>query len=150
MLEFELKDLTKLRYFLGIEVAHLKLGLILKQRKYILNFLKKTRKLNCYWNQSQDEYKRGWSIQCEGKCMYQSLIGKFIYLTLTRPKITYTVNVVSQFMHVSINTYLANIQKILCYLKKILVEVFYILKKIPLMLNHTLTGLDRSIIGDLC
>lgn len=34
--------------------------------------------------------------------MYQHLIDKLIYLTLTRPNITYGANDLSQFMHVPI------------------------------------------------
>lgn len=41
-----------------------------------------------------------------------------IYLTLTRPDITYTVNVVSLFMHSPASAHLVVVDRILCYLKK--------------------------------
>lgn len=37
---------------------------------------------------------------------YQKLVGKLIYLTLTRPDISYVVGVVSQFMHAPTTSYL--------------------------------------------
>nr|CAN68788.1 hypothetical protein VITISV_018581 [Vitis vinifera] len=40
--EFEVKDLGNLKYFLGIEVARSRKGIIVSQRKYILDLLKET------------------------------------------------------------------------------------------------------------
>ena len=40
--EFEIKDFRALSYFLGMEVARLKKGLVVSQQKYILDLLKKT------------------------------------------------------------------------------------------------------------
>lgn len=48
---------------------------------------------------------------------YQRLIGKLIYLTLTRPDISYVVQVVSQFMHASTTRHLETAYRIVCYLK---------------------------------
>lgn len=45
--EFEIKDLGQLRYFLGIQVAQSKSGIILSQQKYVLDLLKETGMLGC-------------------------------------------------------------------------------------------------------
>jgi Reverse transcriptase (RNA-dependent DNA polymerase) len=45
--KFGIKDLGKLKYFLGIEIAHSKKGLFLSQRKYVLDLLQETGKLGC-------------------------------------------------------------------------------------------------------
>lgn len=41
-IEFEIKDLRSLRYFLRMEVARSKKGIVVSQRKYILDLLKET------------------------------------------------------------------------------------------------------------
>jgi hypothetical protein len=44
---FEVKDLGPLRYFLGIEIARSSKGIILSQRKYVLDLLVETGMLGC-------------------------------------------------------------------------------------------------------
>ncbi|KAM1406683.1 hypothetical protein ACFXTH_001330 [Malus domestica] len=48
---------------------------------------------------------------------YQQLVGKLIYLTITRPDITYAVSLASQFMHSPMVDHLNMIQRALRYLK---------------------------------
>ena len=45
--EFEIKQLGKLNYFLGIALAHSKQGIFISQQKYVTDLLKETGKLAC-------------------------------------------------------------------------------------------------------
>ncbi|CAN0875318.1 Retrovirus-related Pol polyprotein from transposon RE1, partial [Linum grandiflorum] len=45
--EFELKDLGEMKYFLGMEVARSNKGLLISQRKYVLDLLDETGMIGC-------------------------------------------------------------------------------------------------------
>ena len=45
--EFEVKDLSQMRYFLGMEVAKSRKGISISQRKYVLDLLTETGMLGC-------------------------------------------------------------------------------------------------------
>ena len=46
-MEFEIKDLGQLRYFLGMEIARSKSGIVVSQKKYTLDLLSETGMLGC-------------------------------------------------------------------------------------------------------
>lgn len=48
---------------------------------------------------------------------YQRLVGKLIYLTTTRPDISYSVSIVSQCMHAPTVAHMQFVKRILRYLK---------------------------------
>ncbi|XP_062114455.1 uncharacterized mitochondrial protein AtMg00810-like [Humulus lupulus] len=90
--EFEVKDLGTPRYFLGMEFARSKKGILVFQRKYTLGLLKETGMLGSKPSTTPielgDKRKmfRGNSVD---KGRYQQLVGKLIYLSHTRPEIAF-------------------------------------------------------------
>jgi Reverse transcriptase (RNA-dependent DNA polymerase) len=119
--EFEMKSLGGLKYFLGIEVSRSKEGIVLYQRKYILDLLVEVGMLNCksvdmlvVQNLKLGEYPDQVPTNKE---RYQRLVGKLIYLSHTRPNIAYTVSLVSQFMHNLSAEHMEVVMRIIRYLK---------------------------------
>ncbi|KAM7491063.1 hypothetical protein LguiA_033984 [Lonicera macranthoides] len=119
--EFEIKDLGDLRYFLGMEVARSKNGIVVSQRKYILDLLSETGMSGCKPSDTPIELgtklgdvKDGVPVET-GR--YQRLVGKLIYLSHTRPDIAFAVSMVSQFMHSPCEEHLEAVYRILRYLK---------------------------------
>ena len=99
---FKLKDLGLLKYFLGIEVAHSLKGLFLCQRKYTLDILSDTGMLGAKPTAFPMEQHHKLFIDSGdpivGTSQYRRLVGRLIYLTITRPDITYSVHILSQFI----------------------------------------------------
>ncbi|XP_058745985.1 uncharacterized mitochondrial protein AtMg00810-like [Vicia villosa] len=118
--DFEIKDLGSMRYFLGMEVARSKNGIVVSQQKYILDLLKETGMSGCRpADTPMDPNVKLWG---EGSVpvdtgRYQRLVGKLIYLSHTRPDIAFSVSVVSQFMYSLYEEHLEAVYRILRYLK---------------------------------
>nr|KYP52091.1 hypothetical protein KK1_026001 [Cajanus cajan] len=100
---FQTKDLSKLRYFLGIEVAQSKNGIVISQRKYALDILEETGLMN---SKPVDTHMdpNAKLLPSQGEPFldperYKKLVGKLNYLTITRPDISFAVSVVSQFLN---------------------------------------------------
>ncbi|XP_047251348.1 uncharacterized mitochondrial protein AtMg00810-like [Capsicum annuum] len=112
--KFKIKDLGNLRYCLGIEFARSEAGILMHQRKYCLEFISDmglsnskpvgapmelnqkltTSKFDSYFPPvgSTDKF-------LEDPTRYQKLVGRLLYLTITRPVIACAVQLLSQFMH---------------------------------------------------
>jgi hypothetical protein len=117
-----------LKYFLGIEIAHSKRGLFISQRKYTLDLLKKTSKLECKPASTSIDSKVKLNIEY-GKLLedinqFQRLMEKFIYLTVTRSDISYLVSQISKLMHAPRSSHLEAINWILRHLKGAPVRIF--------------------------
>ncbi|XP_071718912.1 uncharacterized mitochondrial protein AtMg00810-like [Rutidosis leptorrhynchoides] len=85
-IKIKIKDLGLLKYFHEIELVDKNNGLSLTQRKYTLEV---TTKLGCL-----------------AVIIYQKLVGKLIYITLTRSGIAYVVHCLSQHMHAHMKSHL--------------------------------------------
>ncbi|KAG7556884.1 Ribonuclease H-like superfamily [Arabidopsis suecica] len=121
---FDIKDLGELKYFLGIEVCRSKEGLFLSQRKYTLDLLSQVGKLGAKPAKTplEDDYKANRKGELDNKpfedvTQYRRLVGKLIYLTITRPDICFAVNVVSQHMQAPTLHHWNMVTRILKYLK---------------------------------
>ena len=119
---FQTKDPGYLKYFLGIEVAQSGDGIVISQRKYALDILKETDMQNCRPVDSpMDPNLKLMTYQSEvypDPERYRRLVGKLIYLTITRPDISFTVEVVSQFMQNSHVDHWNAVMRILRYVKR--------------------------------
>ncbi|KAK1414103.1 hypothetical protein QVD17_29844 [Tagetes erecta] len=119
--EFEMKDLGRLKYFLGIEVLRSKHGIFICQKKYVLDLLAETGMIDCKpvdtpMIVNQKLYMEE-EAELADKGRYQRIVGKLIYLSHTRPDIAYAVGVVSQFMHRPQVSHMEAALRIIRYLK---------------------------------
>ncbi|XP_020420295.1 uncharacterized protein LOC109949311 [Prunus persica] len=119
--EFEMKDVSDLKYFLGIEVARSTTGIFLSHRKYVLDLRTETEMLGCKPADTPIEMNHklceGMDQEPTNKEQYKRLIRRLIYLAHTRPDIAYAVRVVSQFMYSPSVSHRNVVDRILRYLK---------------------------------
>nr|GEX70378.1 hypothetical protein [Tanacetum cinerariifolium] len=120
---FIARDLGKLKYFLRVEVLDNKDGICLSQRKYCLELLHEYGMLAAKHidtllskNTTLNHAKSDDDHLLSNVGNYQRLVGKFIYLTNTRPVISYVVHCLSQFMHALLESRLDAVLRVLRYL----------------------------------
>lgn len=85
--EFTIKDLGPLKYFLGIEVTRDAAGILLNQRKYILDLLHNTgmsdcKAVACPFPQGLKLSKHDGDLMTDPE-LYRRIIGKLLYLNMT-------------------------------------------------------------------
>ncbi|RVW14708.1 Retrovirus-related Pol polyprotein from transposon RE1 [Vitis vinifera] len=106
---------------LGIEIAQSSSGVVLSQRKYALDILEETGKLDCKPVDTPMDPNvklvpgQGEPLGDPGR--YRRLVGKLNYLTITRPDISFPVSVVSQFLQSPCDSHWDAVIRILRYIK---------------------------------
>ncbi|KAG7536483.1 GAG-pre-integrase domain [Arabidopsis suecica] len=99
---FFMKDLGRLKYFLGIEVSRGPEGIFLSQRKYALDVISDSGNLGARPANTPLETDHHLATD-DGPFLpdpkpYRRLVGRLLYLLHTRPELSYSVHVLSQFM----------------------------------------------------
>eukprot|EP00253_Pinus_taeda_P019892 PITA_19892 len=108
--EFEMKDLGYLHYFLGLEVLQSKEGISLSQSKYACDLLRHFHMEHC----------------------------KRLYLTHTRPDLSFVVGLVAQFMQNSDESHWKAAKTILRYVRgTVQFGIHYSAKASPLLVGFT-------------
>ncbi|GJR34590.1 ribonuclease H-like domain-containing protein [Tanacetum coccineum] len=122
--KFMIKDLGVMKYFLGIEFLDNRNGICMTQRKYYLELIHEFGLLaakpvttllpeNCVLAVDESDSDKFLKNIFE----YQKLLGKLIYLTHTRPDISYAVHRLSQHMHAPLQSHLKVALRVIRYLK---------------------------------
>lgn len=118
---FKLRDLDSLKYFLGLQVARTSDGISLCQRKYTLDLLPFTGMMGCKLSTVHMVPNLKMSKEdgelLDDREMYRRIVGKLMYLTITRPDITFTVNKFCQYSSAPRTSHLTAFYKFLQYIK---------------------------------
>jgi len=120
-MEFDMTDLGKMKYFLGIEVVQSNAGIFICQRRY-------AREILARFNMTENNSVRNpivpgtiLSRDEEGTPVdaikFKQVIGSLMYLTVTRPDLMYGVSLISRYMANPKESHWAAAKRILRYLK---------------------------------
>ncbi|CAL2264036.1 unnamed protein product [Prunus armeniaca] len=119
---FEMKDLGKLKFFLGLQVSYASNGdIVVNQSKYAKELLHKAGMHSC----------RSCSTPCKphtqvlkesgevltDPTLFRSIVGALQYLTFTRPDLAYSVNSVCQYMNQPTDLHWHLVKRILKYVQ---------------------------------
>ena len=118
---FEMTDLGKMKFCLGIEVLQQPNGIFICQRKYALEVLKRFGILESHEVNSLIVPGSKLSKDVDGVAIdesyYKQIVGSLMYLTATRPDIMYSVSLISRYMAKPTELHLQAAKRILRYLK---------------------------------
>ncbi|CAA7047299.1 unnamed protein product [Microthlaspi erraticum] len=100
--QFHMNDLGVLKYFLGNEVARSSDGIYLSQQKYALDIITESGLLGARPIDTPMEENhalaRDKGAFFDDPVKYRRLVGRLVYLTVTKPDLSYAVHTLAQFM----------------------------------------------------
>lgn len=121
--DFAMKDLGQLEYFMGIAVKLDTSGVLLSQKRYALDLLKRAnmdkRKPISTPMAAGEKLSRdqGMALQDKDQFQYRSIVGGLQYLTVTRPDLSFAMNRVCQYIQAPTDVHRAAAKRILQFVK---------------------------------
>jgi len=119
-LEFKLRDLGYVHYFLVIEVRSTSMGFMLRQHKYTLDILTRAGMLSCKHVDTPISTSKATIMPdplFSDATRFCQIMGALQYLTFTHPDICFAIYRVCQFMHAATDSHWAAVKLILRYLR---------------------------------
>ncbi|CAL9021631.1 unnamed protein product [Prunus brigantina] len=118
--EFEMSMCGELNYFLGLQVQQLKDGMFLSQTKYAKDLVAKfglesAKPVRNPMSTTEKLHKDPTGEQIDQK-LYRSMIGSLLYLTASRPDISFSVGVCARFQACPKQSHLAAVKRIIRYI----------------------------------
>ncbi|BBH08831.1 hypothetical protein Prudu_021147 [Prunus dulcis] len=119
---FEMKDMGRLAYFLGLQIAYpASGGLFVSQTKYAKDLLHKAGMQSCRACSTPCKPHNQILTDCgeplSDPTMFRSVVGALQYLTFTRPDLAYAVNTVCQYMNNPTDVHWLLVKRILRYVQ---------------------------------
>lgn len=119
--KYEMKDLGEIRKYLGVEFAHTPSGLLLHQRSYAEQILQECDMVHC--KPAHTPLPEGFVTKSDTGTApvdlseYCKIVGKLLFLTTTRPDLSYSVGIAARFMSKPQQQHLDAVKHILRYIK---------------------------------
>lgn len=119
--KFDMTDLGKMRYFLGVEVLQREEGIYICQRKFAKEVLERFEMSMS--NGVHNPIVPGVKLSKKGggavldTTLYKQMIGSLMYLTVTRPDLMFVVCLASRYMESPTEAHFQVVKRILRYVK---------------------------------
>ncbi|XP_019157743.1 PREDICTED: LRR receptor-like serine/threonine-protein kinase GSO1 [Ipomoea nil] len=107
-------------FFLGIETVLLSGGVLLSQQRYMKDILKRASMVDCkpvITHVSSAKITDDVAVPYADPTQYRSFAGALQYLTVTRPDLSYAVNLLCQHIHAPTTTDWTYLKRVLRYVK---------------------------------
>jgi hypothetical protein len=149
--EFDMSDLGKMRYFLGVEVLQCTEGVYISQKKFAAELLEKfgMEASNPVHNPIVPGVKLGKDedgVKVDAT-VYKQMVGSLMYLTVTRPDLMFVVCLASRFMANPTELHFQVVKRVLRYIRgTVELGIFYKRRGDRMLLAYT----DSDYAGDVC
>ncbi|XP_052731776.1 uncharacterized mitochondrial protein AtMg00810-like [Vigna angularis] len=120
--EYDMTDLGKLNYFLGLEFIKTTSGVFLHQKRFISEILKRFNMTECNSTTVPITTNLKLTNQLDEKgvdaSLYKQIVGSLRYICNNRPNINYGVGLLSRFMNEPKQSHMSVAKHVLRYLKR--------------------------------